>query len=101
MDNYRFKGNKKTTLAIAFGKEKESKLSVDHLQPFIDKLSNVEGKMRDVKFSQKMIGSRLENHFESSKYHNKTIMSYTIIETVIMILIFLFQFFYLRSLVKE
>jgi hypothetical protein len=48
-----------------------------------------------------MINDKSRGHFKIVKDHNKNIVQYSIIETVLMIAIVLIQMFYLKSLVNK
>ena len=89
------------TFAIHTGDNSSEKLSLDHMQVFFDKLTKVQKKMKEAHFSQKMINRKFEGHYSLTKVHNKNIVSYSIIETVIMVMILTFQFFYIRSLISK
>jgi hypothetical protein len=48
-----------------------------------------------------MINRKYEGHYEITKVHNKNIVSYSIIESVIMVMILSFQFFYISNLISK
>lgn len=57
--------------------------------------------MTDTIFNQKMMSRKLEGHYDSTKVHNQKIVSYSIVETVLMIIIFFAQFLYIKKLVDQ
>jgi hypothetical protein len=99
--NDRFKYTKKVTFAIHTGENVEKKIQLDNLQGIYETLSKADLKMKDIHFNQQMLNRKAENHFNSTKAHNTDITQFTFIETTIMVMILVFQFFYIRNLTEK
>jgi hypothetical protein len=95
--------DKKNRVTFGFSLEKNNDLSLsaDHLDPLYNQIDSIDNMVKDIRFTQRMLSDKMRGHFKIVKVHNKNIVRYNIIETVVMSLIVLIQMFYLKKLVNN
>ena len=72
-----------------------------HIQPVINKLTNTANTVKMVHFNQKMVVRKLKSHYKLAASHNKKIVVFSVIESVLMFFIFILQSCYIKSLIKR
>jgi len=101
LDNTRYKGKKKVTFAIHAGNNTDETLKTEHVSGLNARINNIDKKIKDVHFNQKMMVRKFEGHYETTRSHNKNIVMFSLLESGIMITILLVQMFYIKSLLGE
>ena len=77
------------------------KLKGDHIQDIYNQLEKTHAGIREIHFNQKMVNSKFDTHYEKVLDHNKNISFWSIIETLLMASILIFQLFYIKSQVDS
>jgi hypothetical protein len=101
ISNERYKTIKKVTFAIHSEANIEHSMDTDTLSEMDKKVNAVESKMNEFYVNKKMEMRKYEGHFELSRQHNSSIMTYSLLETIIMIVILVVQLYYLRSIFNK
>jgi len=101
LDNTRYKGKKKVTFAIHAGNNTDETLKTEHVSGLNARINNIDKKIKDVHFNQKMMVRKFEGHYETTRSHNKNIVMFSLLESGIMITILLVQMFYIKSLLGK
>ena len=73
------------------------KLKGDHLEQIYQELDKTVLGIREIHFNQKMVNSKFDTHYELVLEHNKNISFWSIVETLLMAAILIFQLFYIKS----
>lgn len=77
------------------------KLKGDHLQELYNDLEKTVSGIREIQFNQKMVNSKFDTHYEKVLEHNRNISFWSIVETLLMAVILIFQLFYIKSQVDS
>ena len=77
------------------------KLKGDHIQDLYNELDKTESGVREIHFNQKMVNSKFDTHYEKVLDHNRNISFWSIVETLLMASILIFQLFYIKSQVDS
>jgi hypothetical protein len=77
------------------------KLKGDHVQELYNQLDKTESGIREIVFSQKMANNLFDSHYNKVLEHNKNISFWSIVETLLMAVILIFQLFYIKSQVDK
>ena len=77
------------------------KLKGDHIQDLYNELDKTESGVREIQFNQKMVNSKFDTHYEKVLQHNRNISFWSIVETLLMASILIFQLFYIKSQVDS
>ena len=77
------------------------KLKGDHIQDLYNELDKTESGVREIHFNQKMVNSKFDTHYEKVLQHNRNISFWSIVETLLMASILIFQLFYIKSQVDS
>jgi hypothetical protein len=77
------------------------KLKTNHVEKLYNQLSTTESGIREIVFNQKMANNIFDSHYDKVLEHNKNISFWSIVETLLMGFILLFQLFYIKSQVEN
>jgi len=77
------------------------KLKGNHIQDLYNELERTVSGIREISFNQKMVNSKFDTHYDKVLEHNKNITFWSIVETLLMAGILIFQLFYIKSQVDN
>ena len=82
-------------------KKSEEKLEKKKIDKISQYLNDINGKINTMNLKQNVVNRKTDKHNESVNKHNKKIFIYSIIEVIIMIVVFLMQTCYIKKIVGK
>ena len=101
INNHKHKENAKITFALNTDKVEEKTIDTQNLDALSKRLNDIDNKMGELRMKANLVVKKVEGHNKSIIKHNKSIVIFSIIEVVTMVIIFIFQSFYLTKLVSK
>ena len=101
INNHKHKENAKITFALNTDKVEEKTIDTQNLDALSKRLNDIDNKMGELRMKANFVVKKVEGHNKSIIKHNKSIVIFSIIEVVTMVIIFIFQSFYLTKLVSK
>ena len=101
INNHKHKENAKITFALNIDKVEEKTIDTQNLDALSKRLNDIDNKMCELRMKANLVVKKVEGHNKSIIKHNKSIVIFSIIEVVTMVIIFIFQSFYLTKLVSK
>jgi hypothetical protein len=99
--NDKYKVKKKVTFALHSGSNIDRSLDMEHLSQLYSKIDLADSKMKEFAFANKMLARKIEGHFEIAGLHNGKIFWYSIMETILMVVILIIQLLYIKNLLNK
>ena len=101
INNHKHKDNGKVTFALNADKVEEKTIDNQNLDALSKRLNNIDNRMGELRMKANLVVKKVEGHNKSVMKHNKSIVIFSIIEVVTMVIIFIIQSFYLTKLVSK
>ena len=101
INNHNHKENAKITFALNTDKVEEKTIDTQNLDALSKRFNDIDNKMGELRMKANLVVKKVEGHNKSIIKHNKSIVIFSIIEVVTMVIIFIFQSFYLTKLVSK
>ena len=99
--NNRYKESGKVTFAINSNKAEDKTIDSSKLDVLSERLVKIDNKIGELKMKFNLVVKKVEGHNKSVQKHNKSIIVFSILEVLTMIIIFAIQSFYLTKLINK
>ena len=101
LNNYHNSDETEVIFAISDDTKKDEKLGKQNIDKISGYLNDIDNKINQMKAKQNIINKKTNVHNESVNKHNKEILIYSIIEVIIMLLVFVLQTCYIKNIVEK
>jgi len=101
LNNYHNSDETEVIFAISDDTKSEDRLGKKNIDKITGYLNDIDTKINQMKSKQNIINKKTNTHNESVNKHNREILIYSIIEVVTMLLVFLIQTCYIKSIVEK
>ena len=101
LNNYKYKENSKITFALNADQKEDKTIETKSFDEMSERLKFVDNRINELRMKGNLVVRKIEGHNKSASKHNRSIIILTVIEVIVMVMIFIIQSYYLRKLLSK
>ena len=101
LNNYHNSDETEVIFAINDDSKAEESLGKQKVDKISGYLNDIDSKINQMRAKQNLMNKKTETHNDSVNKHNRQIFIYSVIEVITMLLVFVVQTFYIKSIVEK